>query len=82
MLDSFRRMIVRVRLSLLTTTSDYLAVATASRNLMSSHGAEAVAEARRRRAEAPVRERLFWDYVEADLHLHRPTSQSEPLAGE
>lgn len=69
MLLAVRRVVLRLRLSLFTSTKLYLAVADASRDLLRSHGPQAMSEARRRCAEARGRDRLFWTYVEADLEL-------------
>lgn len=69
MLLAIRRVVLRLRLSLFTSTKLYLAVADASRDLLRAHGPQAMGEAQRRRREARGRERLFWTYVEADLEL-------------
>jgi hypothetical protein len=83
-LAAIRRITLRLRLSLFTSTRQYLAVADASRELLRDHGAGAMTEARQRAAAADkARERLFWTYVEADLELRgASTLRAEPSAGE
>ena len=79
-----RRIVLRLRLSLFTSTRIYLAVAETSRNLIRLYGDGATAEARQRRDEARGRDRLFWAFVETDLELRglAPGQARAAAAGE